>query len=67
MNETSKSKAIWGDLELGVLQGEGIDIGSGPDPVTKTARKFDIEQGDANHITRYLRLRLFIPLPGTHA
>lgn len=54
MRETSKSKATWSDLELSVLQGKGIDIGCGPDPVFETARRFDLEQGDANHITRFV-------------
>ncbi len=54
MHETSKSKAIWSELELGVLKGKGIDVGSGPDPVFDTARKFDVTEGDANEITRYV-------------
>jgi SAM-dependent methyltransferase len=54
MDETSKSKATWGELEWGILRGSGIDIGCGPDPVTATARRFDRAQGDANHITRHV-------------
>lgn len=54
MNETSKSKLIWGDLERSVLCGEGIDIGCGPDPVMPGAVAFDIKDGDANHITRFV-------------
>lgn len=52
--ETTKSKQIWGPLEWSVLQGKGIDVGSGPDPITPDTRPFDIDDGDANHITRYV-------------
>lgn len=54
MDETSKSKKIWGPLEWSVLQGSGIDIGCGPDPVLPGARRFDRAEGDANHITRFV-------------
>ena len=37
MNETSKSRQIWGELERAVLTGSGIDIGCGPDPVRPEA------------------------------
>ncbi len=53
MNETSKSQQMWGPLERSVLTGHGIDIGSGPDPITN-ARPFDKEDGDANEITKYV-------------
>lgn len=55
MDETSKSKKIWGPIELTVLQGSGIDIGCGPDPVFPHVRRFDVEDGDANYITRHVR------------
>src|SRR5450755_1243230 len=55
MDETSKSKQIWGALEWSVLSGTGIDIGCGPDPVTPEVRKFDVQDGDANEITRHVR------------
>ena len=54
MNETSKSRKIWGPLERSVLTGRGIDIGCGPDPVTPEVRQFDLADGDANHITRHV-------------
>jgi SAM-dependent methyltransferase len=54
MNETSKTRRIWGPLELTVLQGSGIDIGCGPDPVTPGVRRFDVADGDANQIGRYV-------------
>lgn len=54
MNETTKSKTWWGELEHSILQGRGIDIGCGSDPVTATCEKFDWKDGDANHITRFV-------------
>lgn len=57
MNEASKTRRLWTDLELGILQGEGIDIGCGPDPVMPGVRPFDVEHGDANVITRFVNER----------
>lgn len=54
MNETSKSRKYWGPLERSVLAGKGIDIGCGPDPVSPNVRQFDVQDGDANHITRHV-------------
>jgi SAM-dependent methyltransferase len=55
MNETTKSKLYWGPVEQQATQGCGIDIGCGPDPVTPATRRFDLEQGDANLITRFVK------------
>ncbi len=55
MNETSKTKKIWGAREKKILRGRGIDIGCGPDPVHRRVRRFDHWQGDANRITKYVR------------
>ncbi len=55
MNEATKSKAHWGDLEFGILRGKGIDIGCGADPVTPDARRFDLEHGDANKISQHVK------------
>jgi SAM-dependent methyltransferase len=46
---------MWGDLERSVVRGQGIDIGCGPDPVLEEVRRFDVEHGDANHITRHVK------------
>jgi len=54
MDETSKSKKIWGPLEWSILKGKGIDIGCGVDPVTPEVKKFDQNDGDANIITQYV-------------
>ena len=55
MTESSKTRMIWGNLELSILKGSGIDIGCGPDPVTPECDRFDMEDGDANEITRFVR------------
>lgn len=55
MDETSKSKKIWGPIERSILSGSGIDIGCGPDPVSPTVRRFDRADGDANRITQHVR------------
>lgn len=57
MDETTKSRRIWGPIEHAVLTGSGIDIGCGPDPITPTVRRFDLEHGDANAITKYVKER----------
>jgi len=54
MDEASKTKKTWGDLEKSIVNGKGIDIGCGPDPVTPNVRRFDIEDGDANHIEDFI-------------
>lgn len=43
-----------GPLEKSVLVGSGIDIGCGPDPILPNVRRFDMGDGDANHITEYV-------------
>jgi SAM-dependent methyltransferase len=54
MNETSKTKKLWGELEKSILTGKGIDIGCGPDPIAPDVCGFDKEAGDANEITNYV-------------
>jgi SAM-dependent methyltransferase len=53
-NEASKTKALWGDFERRIISGNGIDIGCGGDPITDKARRFDVEDGDANDITSFV-------------
>ena len=53
-NESTKTKKVWGELERSVLQGEGIDIGCGADPVLPGVMPFDLAQGDANRIVDYV-------------
>lgn len=45
MNESTKSQAHWGAAEKLAIQGNVIDIACGPDPVTPSARRFDLEHG----------------------
>jgi len=52
--ESSKTKRLWGALEASVLRGDGIDIGCGADPVFPDVTRFDVAQGDANHVSRYI-------------
>jgi SAM-dependent methyltransferase len=54
MDEATKTRKQWGELEKSLLVGKGIDIGCGSDPVIPTVRRFDLEHGDANHITRFV-------------
>jgi SAM-dependent methyltransferase len=54
MNETSKTRKLWNEYHFRILSGNGIDIGCGSDPVVPNIRIFDLEQGDANNITRYV-------------
>jgi SAM-dependent methyltransferase len=56
MNEMGKTRSIWGPKELEILKGDGIDIGYGSGPtVMPGARGFDLPDGDANFITRYVK------------
>ena len=54
MNETQKTKRIWEALERSILSGKGIDIGCGPDPLSAEVKAFDLKDGDANEITKYV-------------
>jgi SAM-dependent methyltransferase len=54
MDEATKVRKQWGALEHSILQGKGIDIGCGPDPVTPDVRRFDLSDGDANVITQHV-------------
>jgi SAM-dependent methyltransferase len=53
-SEATKSRRLWDASMLAILQGEGIDIGCGDDPITPRVDKFDLEQGDAQHLRRYV-------------
>lgn len=57
MREVEKSRKIWkeGGLELKALTGKGIDIGCGDVPVFPHVKPFDLEDGDANKITDYVK------------
>ena len=56
MNETAKTLSLMSaEQKKELLKGKGIDIGCGSDPVISDCIKFDMEQGDANHITDYIK------------
>lgn len=55
MNEASKTRLLcWGEKELSYLQGRGIDIGCGSDPVNNNVQHFDLVDGDANRIGNFV-------------
>jgi SAM-dependent methyltransferase len=54
-NETSKTKKFWTPQEVNYLKGNGIDIGCGNDPVYPHVQPFDLEHGDANKISEYVK------------
>lgn len=53
-NEASKTKLLCPEALQPFLNGQGIDIGCGPDPILPTVDRFDVEQGDANEISKYV-------------
>ena len=55
MKEASKTKVYFGLLEEKVFKGKGIDIGCGNDPILDNVERFDIEDGDANQIGKYVK------------
>jgi SAM-dependent methyltransferase len=55
MNETTKAKQYWGEIENNATKGSGIDIGCGTDPVTPNTRRFDQEHGDANVVSQHVK------------
>ena len=52
--ESSKTRAIFTQDEWRYLTGSGIDIGCGDDPILDTCDRFDMLDGDANYICRYV-------------
>ena len=54
MNEATKTRALLTAAERSLLQGKGIDVGCGPDPISATCQRFDVEDGDANRITDHV-------------
>lgn len=55
MNEASKTLSVISDRHKKLLQGKGIDIGSGPYPVVQNAEPFDVIHGDADNILDYVK------------
>lgn len=55
--EASKTRALWGASVLALLQGDGLDVGCGDDPVLPHAERFDKPQGDAQRLSAYVAKR----------
>lgn len=53
-DEATKIKEKFGELEKIIFKGTGIDIGCGDDPIFEDVRPFDMADGDANKITKYV-------------
>ena len=50
-----QNKKIWGEKEKSLLNGKGIDIGFGSDPLNADVVRFDVDDGDANQIGLYVK------------
>jgi SAM-dependent methyltransferase len=55
MYEASKTRKLLKENEKSLLNGKGIDIGCGEDPVTTDCERFDMADGDANKITDHIK------------
>jgi len=55
VDESKKSSAHFTDFEKSILSKSVLDIGAGQDPVVAHAEVFDLAQGDANHITEFVK------------
>jgi SAM-dependent methyltransferase len=53
-NEASKTYALSENKIKALLQGDGLDIGAGSDPVIPNVTTFDQKDGDANLIDEYI-------------
>lgn len=67
MNETQKTNKVRGTPFIKkYLSGKVIDIGAGNDLVCDTAERFDIEDGDANFITKYREVNKYDVVHSSH-
>ena len=57
MKESSKSFVNFSDFEKSILMGTVLDIGAGDDPVVPHAEIFDLDHGDANHISSHVNIQ----------
>ena len=65
--ESKKTNRIRPDeFKLKYFSNQVLDIGAGPDPVVENCNVFDIEDGDANDITSYLKDQLFDTVYSSH-
>src|SRR6185436_17933582 len=54
-HEASKTRALWSPDVLALLKGDGLDVGCGDDPILPGVERFDKPEGDANHLSRYVK------------
>lgn len=67
MYEALKTRKIRGEkFYRKYLNGKVIDIGAGKDLVTVSAERFDIEEGDANHISLYRKDESYDTVHSSH-
>ena len=67
MDEAKKTNEIRGKAFLKkYFSGRVIDIGAGEDLVCEGAERFDLEDGDANHITNYRKLNSYDTVHSSH-
>jgi SAM-dependent methyltransferase len=67
MDETLKTNQLrTSQFFAKYLIGNVIDIGAGRDLVTPTAERFDVEEGDANFITRYRQTQSYDAVHSSH-
>tara|TARA_B100000929_G_scaffold194153_1_gene153930 strand:- start:869 stop:1180 length:312 start_codon:yes stop_codon:yes gene_type:complete len=67
MDEAKKTNNIRGKVFLEkYFSGKIIDIGAGEDLVCDAAERFDQDDGDANHITRYRDLDTYDTVHSSH-
>jgi SAM-dependent methyltransferase len=68
MDEAKKTNQIRGPgFVEAYLRGKVIDIGAGPDLVCSWAERFDIEEGDANFITKYRPINSYDAVHSSHS
>jgi len=68
MREASKTNLIRDpSFAQEYLQGKVLDIGAGTDLVCTWAKSFDVEDGDANHITNYFANGTFDTVHSSHS
>lgn len=54
MNESTKTSRHFTPAEGKLLTGRGLDIGCGMDPIRPDVVKFDMDDGDANEISKFI-------------
>lgn len=66
-DETKKTNKIRGQIFIDkYFQGNVIDIGGGNDPVTPKAKVFDLNDGDAQYITKYENIESYNCVHSSH-